>query len=165
MIRFNQRRDEPLVCQCNGSPLGCNRWYARDRALVYEAQIPCSRMEPHKRAVYQLKSSKIQERSEVDWERVTDRGKETWEWLGLFRWFIPRWPHDMHLGRPSICSDAAIASVLHRELNLTRQESQEAIVEPPGSDSHAVVVWGGWTEMFTQYPVSVHWYQENRSLA
>jgi len=50
MIRFNQRRDEPLVCQCNGSPLGCNRWYARDRAL-------------------------------------TDRGKETCEWLGLFRWF------------------------------------------------------------------------------
>lgn len=55
----------------------------------------------------------------------------------------------MHLGRPSICSDAGIASVLHRELNLTRQESQEAIVEPPGSDSHAVVVWGGWSEMFT----------------
>ena len=87
MIRFNQRRDEPLVCQCNGSPLGCNRWYARHGALVYEAQFPFSRMEPPKRAVYQLKSSKIQERSEVDCERVTDRGKETCEWLGLFRWF------------------------------------------------------------------------------
>lgn len=96
-----------------------------------------------KRAVYQLKSSKIQERSEVDWEMVTDRGKETWEWLGLFRWFIPQWPHDMHLGRPSIFSGAGIASVLHRELNLTRQESQETIVEPPGADSHAVVCGEG----------------------